>query len=100
MTDAPDGQLGPTAVRAAGRRRTPKPPPGPADVDPGAEVLVDVALPHLDRPFEYTVPEPMSVAAVPGARVRVRFAGQDLDGWVVARKAVAEHTGRLAPLRR
>ena len=103
MTDAPDGQpaqLGPTAVRAAARRRTPKPQPGPADVDPVAEVLVDVALAHLDRPFEYTVPEPMSIAAVPGARVRVRFAGQDLDGWVVARKAVAEHTGRLAPLRR
>ncbi|MEO7746789.1 MAG: primosome assembly protein PriA, partial [Actinomycetota bacterium] len=102
MSEAVDEQLAlvPTAVRAAARRRTPKPPPGPADVDPVAEVLVDVALAHLDRPFEYLVPEPMSLAAVAGARVRVRFAGQDLDGWVVARKPVADHTGRLAPLRR
>ncbi|WP_460444869.1 primosomal protein N' [Angustibacter aerolatus] len=74
--------------------------PGPAAVDPVAEVVVDVGLPHLDRPFEYLVPEPMSDAAVPGARVRVRFGGQDLDGFVVARRAEAEHVGRLAPLRR
>ena len=103
MSEAAAGQqlaLVPTSVRAAAKRRDPKPPPGPAEVDPVAEVLVDVPLAHLDRPFEYAVPEPMSAAAVPGARVRVRFAGQDLDGYVVARKAVAEHGGRLTPLRR
>lgn len=92
--------LVPPSVRAAARRRSPKPPPGLADVNPVAEVLVDVPLAHLDRPFEYAVPEPMSASAVPGARVRVRFAGQDLDAYVVARKAVAEHGGRLSPLRR
>ena len=32
--------------------------------------------------------------------MRVRFAGQDLDGFVVERRAEAEHEGRLAPLRR
>ena len=37
---------------------------------------------------------------MPGARVKVRFAGQDVDGYVVARAAATEHTGRLAPLRR
>jgi hypothetical protein len=93
-----------SVVRAAAKRaaakRPPKPPPGPAAVDPVAEVVVDVALAHLDRPFEYLVPEPMAAAAVPGARVRVRFAGQDLDGYVIARKASADHAGRLAPLRR
>jgi len=46
------------------------------------------------------VPEPMSASAVPGARVRVRFAGRDLPGYVLARKAAAEHPGALAPLRR
>lgn len=92
--------LVPAAVRAAARRRSPRPPAGLAQVDPVAEVLVDVPLAHLDRPFEYAVPESMSRSARPGVRVRVRFAGQDLDGFVVARKPVAAHAGRLTPLRR
>lgn len=73
-------------------------PGGPAD--PVAEVLVDLPLAHLDRPFEYTVPDELAETAVPGARVRVRFAGQDVDGFVIARKGLPEHQGRLAPLRR
>src|SRR3954452_6381481 len=103
MSDSPDGEqllLVPEAVRRAARPRTPKPVAGPAAVDPVAQVLVDVPLVHLDRPFEYSVPEPMADAAVPGARVRVRFAGQERDGFVLARRAEAEHAGRLAPLRR
>ena len=63
-------------------------------------VLVDVGLPHLDRPFEYLVPVSMADLAVPGARVRVRFAGQDVDGFVLERRATAVHEGKLAPLRR
>ena len=68
--------------------------------DPVASVLVDTGLAHLDRPFEYSVPAALAEQAVPGARVKVRFAGQDLDGFVLARAATAEHDGRLAPLRR
>ncbi|MDQ1537310.1 MAG: hypothetical protein QOE58_1703 [Actinomycetota bacterium] len=71
-----------------------------AEVDPVALVLVDVGLPHLDRPFEYSVPASMADLAVPGARVKVRFAGQDVDGYVLARAASADHAGRLAPLRK
>src|SRR5450756_2066075 len=71
-----------------------------ADVDPVALVLVDVGLPHLDRPFEYSVPDSMADLAVPGARVKVRFAGQDVDGYVLARAATADHEGTLAPLRK
>jgi primosomal protein N' (replication factor Y) len=71
-----------------------------ASSDPVASVVVDTGLAHLDRPFEYLVPESMADTAVPGARVKVRFAGQDLDGFVVARSATAEHEGRLAPVRR
>jgi len=72
----------------------------PAEVDPVALVLVDVGLPHLDRPFEYLVPITMADLAVPGARVKVRFAGQDVDGFVLARAATAEHQGALATLRK
>jgi primosomal protein N' (replication factor Y) (superfamily II helicase) len=71
-----------------------------AIVDPVALVLVDVGLPHLDRPFEYLVPSSMADLAIPGARVKVRFAGQDVDGFVLARTPTAEHVGTLAPLRK
>jgi primosomal protein N' (replication factor Y) len=65
-----------------------------------AAVVVDTPLAHLDRVFEYAVPEELCEAAVPGARVRVRFAGRELDGFVVERRAEPEHGGRLSPLRR
>ncbi|WP_110238565.1 primosomal protein N' [Nocardioides gilvus] len=72
----------------------------PAEVDPVARVLVDVPLAHLDRPFDYLVPLTMTATAVPGARVKVRFAGQDVDGFVVERVASSDHPGALKPLRR
>ncbi len=65
-----------------------------------ATVVVDTPLAHLDRPFEYLVPADLDDDARPGARVRVRFSGRDHDGFVLSRRAEAEHRGRLAPLRR
>ena len=67
---------------------------------PVARVLVDVPLAHLDRPFDYLVPQRMAEAAVPGCRVRVRFAGQLTGGFLLERVAVSEHPGRLASLER
>ena len=67
---------------------------------PVAAVVVDSGLSHLDREFEYAVPARLDAAAQPGVRVKVRFAGRDLDGFVVARRAEARHAGRLTPLRR
>ncbi len=72
----------------------------PAEADPVARVLVDIGLAHLDRPFDYAVPRTMAESAVPGARVKVRFAGQDVDGFILERSSVTAHTGRLQPLRR
>ncbi len=71
-----------------------------AAIDPVALVLVDVGLAHLDRPFEYLVPASMADLAVPGARVKVRFAGQDVDGFVLERARSADYQGTLAPLRK
>jgi len=70
------------------------------DVDPVARVLLDLPLAHLDRPFDYAVPAAMAESACPGVRVKVRFAGQDVDGFVVARAAESDHAGKLVPLRR
>jgi primosomal protein N' (replication factor Y) len=87
-------------VRTRARRGRSKPPAEPAAVDPVAQVAVDVPLAHLDRPFDYLVPEPMAQAAVPGARVMVRFAGQAVSGFVLRRTATSAHEGKLASLSR
>ncbi|MBV9831487.1 MAG: primosomal protein N' [Marmoricola sp.] len=79
------------------------PPAAPElpDVEhPVARVLVDVPLAHLDRPFDYAVPAAMAGDAQPGVRVKVRFAGKEVDGFVLERADSTDHTGRLQPLRR
>lgn len=85
--------------RASEKAKGPK-PVDPAEEAPVARVLVDVPLAHLDRPFDYLVPHKMADVAVPGSRVKVRFAGQDVDGFVLERVDRSNHEGRLAPLRR
>ncbi|WP_121258810.1 primosomal protein N' [Nocardioides ferulae] len=109
MTDADHPELLPGMVRATVKQAQAKAratrarkaaEAEPAAVDPVARVLVDLPLAHLDRPFDYAVPAALAETAVPGARVKVRFAGQDVDGFLVARAAASDHPGRLAPLRR
>ncbi|MSX06748.1 MAG: primosome assembly protein PriA, partial [Actinobacteria bacterium] len=63
-------------------------------------MLPMLPLPHLDREFDYLVPEDVSDDAQPGVRVRVRFAGRLVDGFVLARLAETDHPGRLGWLDR
>ena len=102
VNDQMGGQL--SLVRAVasarGRSRVLPAVQEAAAIDPVALVLVDVGLAHLDRPFEYLVPASMADLAVPGARVKVRFAGQDVDGFVLERARSADYQGTLAPLRK
>jgi primosomal protein N' (replication factor Y) len=65
-----------------------------------ARVSVDVPLAHLDRPFDYLVPAALDEQAAPGTRVRVRFAGQLVDGYLLERVDESAHAGRLAFLER
>jgi len=58
-------------------------------------VCVDIPLAHLDRPFDYLVPAEFDATAVPGVRLRVRFAGRLVDGWLLRRVERSEHPGRL-----
>jgi primosomal protein N' (replication factor Y) len=107
--DQADEQLElPGLVRAEARKaksRAEKAATAPRPVDPApflpvARVLVDVPLAHLDRPFDYLVPRKLDELVVAGSRVKVRFAGQDVDGFVLERVEASDHEGRLAPLRR
>jgi primosomal protein N' (replication factor Y) len=48
------------------------------------QVVVDVPLFHLDRPFTYRVPEALRDTVRLGSRVKVPFGGRRrVDGWVV-----------------
>ncbi|WP_200938226.1 primosomal protein N' [Aeromicrobium sp. Root472D3] len=69
-----------------------------AVVRPVAQVVVDSGLAHLDRSFDYAVPAELDLQTVPGCRVKVRFAGRLVDGFVVERVDRSEHAGRLAPI--
>lgn len=86
------------------RARAPRQRPArlrePAASLPVARVCVDVQPAHLDRLFDYLVPADLDAAAVPGVRVKVRFGGQDVDGWLLSRHDETDHEGTLVPLRR
>ena len=70
----------------------------PAPELPIARVLLDSPLPHLDRPFDYLVPAELSEAAAPGVRVKVRFGGQELAGFLTERLESTDTTARLVNL--
>jgi primosomal protein N' (replication factor Y) (superfamily II helicase) len=98
-TDAGSGeQL--TLLRETVRRSATKEPPALATVRPVARVAVEVSLSHLDRPFDYLVPADLDELARPGCRVKVRFAGKDVDGFVLERVEASMHEGRLSRIRR
>jgi primosomal protein N' (replication factor Y) len=61
-----------------------------------ARIAVDTGLAHLDRPFDYFVPSTLDAETVPGCRVKVRFAGRLVDGFVIDRVDTTDHEGRLA----
>ncbi|HLZ37473.1 MAG TPA: primosomal protein N' [Mycobacteriales bacterium] len=78
-------------------RRGARPHPSASSL-PVARVAVDVPLPHLDRPFDYLVPARLADVAQPGVRVRVRFSGQLVDGFLLERAERSEHSRPLLPL--
>lgn len=94
------GQPAAASARPRPRRRGAAATGPVADTLPVARVAVDVPLPHLDRPFDYLVPARFAATAVPGCRVRVRFAGQLTGGFLLERAAESDHPGQLARLER
>ncbi|WP_405067377.1 primosomal protein N' [Kribbella sp. NBC_01510] len=100
MTSNGDSPEQLTLLRDTVRKSRTKEPAGITSSLPVARIAVDVSLPHLDRPFDYLVPEDLAAAAQPGARVKVRFAGKDLDGFVLERLESSDHDGKLARIRK
>ncbi|WP_324191395.1 primosomal protein N' [Nocardia cyriacigeorgica] len=72
----------------------------PALALPIARVLPLLTPAHLDRDFDYLVPPEFDEIAQPGVRVRIRFAGRLVDGYLLDRLASTDHTGKLVPLDR
>ena len=50
-----------------------------------ARVAIESPLPHLDRLFDFAIPEELGEVALPGCRVRVRFHGRLVNGWIIER---------------
>ncbi|WP_439032835.1 primosomal protein N' [Gordonia terrae] len=65
-----------------------------------ARVLPVLGLAHLDRPFDYLVDVDQDESAVPGVRVRVRFSGRLVDGYLLERIETSDHPGKLGWLDR
>ena len=66
-----------------------------AEHEPVARVLPMLTVPHLDREFDYLVSAEKSDAAQPGVRVRVRFHGRLVDGFILERRSDTDHVGKL-----
>jgi primosomal protein N' (replication factor Y) len=81
-------------VTPAGGART------PVEVEPIARVLPMLSVPHLDREFDYLVSADQSDDAQPGVRVRVRFHGRLVDGFLLERRNDTDHPGKLGWLDR
>lgn len=56
--------------------------PEPQRIPLLARVLIDSPVPHLDRPFDYSVPASLRDRVQPGMRVKVPFGGRQLDGFI------------------
>jgi primosomal protein N' (replication factor Y) (superfamily II helicase) len=71
-----------------------------AAFEPIARVLPMLSVPHLDREFDYLVSQEQSDDAQPGVRVRLRFHGRLVDGFILERRNNTDHVGKLAWLER
>ncbi len=65
-----------------------------------ARVAVDTQHRHLDRLFDYAVPESMQALVSPGVRVLVRFSGKVTDGFVIELAEKSGYSQHLEPLER
>ncbi|MET3718754.1 primosomal protein N' [Arthrobacter sp. UYEF21] len=93
------GAVQPSLLQGFPATAKPAGPPLAGDL-PVARVIVETSLPHLDRPFDYSVPAELDAAAQSGVRVKVRFNGQELTGFIIERTAESDAGHTLVPLQK
>ena len=62
---------------------------------PVARVWVDTGVFHLDTPFDYWVPEALSLTALPGVRIQVEFRTSVHEAIVIERTESSPNSGNL-----
>ncbi len=65
-----------------------------------AQLRLDLTPPHLDRVFDYSVPEALASRIQRGIRVRVRFRGRLVNGFVVGLEPPSVALANLRPIER
>ena len=63
-----------------------------------ARVVLDNPLPHLDRLFDYEIPEELDDVCVPGVKVKVKFSNRNMEAWVVEKIGLSSHHKKLSEI--
>jgi primosomal protein N' (replication factor Y) len=63
-----------------------------------ARVVLDNPLPHLDRLFDYEIPEELDDSCVPGVKVKVKFSNRNMEAWVVEKVGLSSHHKKLSEI--
>ena len=63
-----------------------------------ARVVLDNPLPHLDRLFDYEIPEELDDICAPGVKVKVKFSNRNMEAWVVEKIGLSNHHKKLSEI--
>ncbi|MGA1678927.1 MAG: hypothetical protein ACO39E_05735 [Candidatus Nanopelagicales bacterium] len=63
-----------------------------------AKVVIESSVPHLDREYDYAIPEELIDEIKVGSRVQVPFGRQKVNGWVVERFFQSSFEKRIAKI--
>ena len=71
-----------------------------ASEEPFVRVLVDHQIPHLDKIYEYSVPQDFSGATQIGVLVEIEFGHSLTQGIILSRSTESENAGKLKQIRK
>ncbi|MGA1081626.1 MAG: hypothetical protein ACO3T8_01325, partial [Candidatus Nanopelagicales bacterium] len=63
-----------------------------------AKVVIESSVPHLDREYDYAIPEELIDEIKVGSRVQVPFGRRKVNGWVVERFFQSSFEKRIAKI--
>lgn len=63
-----------------------------------AKVVLETSVPHLDREYDYAIPEHLSKEIQIGSRVQVPFGRQKLNGWIVEKFSQSAYESKIAEI--